>query len=50
MREGVAMHRLTSDLVRWVEGLTPQHWLVLLAAVIVVGLVCLRGFGSRSRY
>jgi hypothetical protein len=36
--------------MRWIEGLTPQHALLLLAVVIVVGLVCLRGFGSRSGY
>ena len=44
------MYRLMPDLMRWVEGLTPQHWLVLLAIVIVVGLLCLRGFGSRSEF
>jgi hypothetical protein len=44
------MYRLTSDLARWVEGLTPQRWLLVLAVVIVVGLVCLRGYGSRSGY
>jgi hypothetical protein len=29
----------------------PEHgWLWALAGVIVVGLICMRGFGSRTRY
>jgi hypothetical protein len=36
--------------MRWIDRISPQHWLMLLAAVIIVGLVCLRGFGSRSGY
>ncbi len=28
----------------------PQGWVLVLAAMIVLGLVCLRGYGSRSGY
>ena len=44
------MQQLAADLMRWVDRISPQHWLLLLAVVIVVGLVCLRGFRSRSGY
>jgi hypothetical protein len=27
-----------------------QQWLLVLAAVIVIGVLCLRGFGSRAEY
>jgi hypothetical protein len=36
--------------LRWLENLSPREWLVVLAVVIVTGLICLRGFGSRSQY
>jgi hypothetical protein len=32
------------------DHMGPQEWLLVLAAMIVVGCVCLRGFGSRSQY
>ena len=32
------------------DRMGPQEWLLVLAAMIVVGCVCLRGFGSRSQY
>ena len=35
---------------RYVDRMTPQGWLLVLAAVIVIGIVCMRGFGSRARY
>ena len=43
------MNRL-SDLMRYVERMDTHEWFVLLVAVLVVGLMCLRGFGSRSQY
>ncbi len=27
-----------------------QEWFWVLAAMILVGLICLRGYGSRSKY
>ncbi len=35
---------------RYLETLGPRHWVVILAAMILVGVICLRGFGSRSNY
>ncbi len=31
-------------------GLERQHWILLSVVALVVGLVCLRGFGSRTNY
>ena len=36
--------------MRYVDRMGPQDWVYVLAAVIVVGGMCLRGFGSRSQY
>ena len=36
--------------LRYVDHITPQQALVLVAAVIVGGALCLRGFGSRAKY
>jgi hypothetical protein len=30
--------------------LSPQEWVLVLAIMIVLGIFCLRGFGSRSNY
>lgn len=38
------------DMMRFVERMDPQEWLLALIAVVVVGLVCMRGYGSRSSY
>jgi hypothetical protein len=27
-----------------------QHWVILSVLVLVMGLICMRGFGSRSNY
>ena len=34
----------------WVERQQAQDWLLWLTLVAVIGLVCMRGFGSRSGY
>ncbi len=36
--------------MRYVDNITPQQALLLVAAVIVGGALCLRGFGSRAKY
>ena len=35
---------------RVLDHMGPQEWVVVLGAMIVVGCICLRGFGSRSQY
>ena len=34
----------------WLNGLDRQSWLVLLVITTAFGLLCMRGFGSRSSY
>jgi hypothetical protein len=36
--------------IHYADRLNPQQWLLVLGVVIIIGLVCLRGFGSRSQY
>ncbi len=38
------------EMVQYVDRMGPQQWFVVLAAMIGVAVVCMRGFGSRSRY
>jgi hypothetical protein len=44
------MNRLCDHALRYVGHLTPQEWLLVLAVVVLLGLICMRGFGSRSSY
>ena len=44
------MHEFVRQVTRFFDGLDAQQWLLVLIGVVVVGLVCLRGFGSRSDY
>jgi hypothetical protein len=38
------------EILHYANKLEPQHWLLVLLAAIVIGFVCMRGFGSRSQY
>ena len=42
--------RAWSEAQSWVNGLDRQAWLLILCVVVVIGALCLRGFGSRSNY
>jgi hypothetical protein len=44
------MYHAYQQTLHYCERLGPQEWLGVLAALIVIGLVCMRGFGSRSQY
>ena len=44
------MDDLWRDVMRTVESMSVQHWILVLVAAIIVGFCCLRGFGSRSKY
>jgi hypothetical protein len=35
---------------RSASQLDRQHWVILSVLVLVLGLVCMRGFGSRNNY
>ena len=38
------------QVMRFIETMDTQEWILVLFGVVIVGLVCLRGFGSRSKY
>lgn len=44
------LYHVYYDLMRHVERMDPQEWLLALIGVVIVGLICMRGFGSRSSY
>jgi hypothetical protein len=46
----MSFSRMIGQMFRHIESFGTQEWLLVLAGVILVGIVCLRGFGSRSNY
>jgi hypothetical protein len=44
------MWRFYHECMRFVEHLSAQDYLLLVLAGIVLGILCMRGFGSRSHY
>ena len=44
------MGRIADEVLSLVNHMEPQHWVFVLAGVIVVGVVCMKGMGSRSHY
>jgi hypothetical protein len=44
------MAHFFQTVMRCIDNLTPQQALLLVAAVVVGGALCLRGFGSRAKY
>jgi hypothetical protein len=44
------MRQFLNELVRYVERMDVQQWFFLLVVVVLLGALCLRGFGSRSQY
>lgn len=44
------MGHLWREVMRVVNSMGTQEWVLVLVGVIVVGFFCLRGFGSRSQY
>ena len=37
-------------ITRAASSLHREHWIALSVIVLILGLVCMRGFGSRSNY
>ncbi len=44
------MYHFYRETMHYLGRLSPQGWLFVLAGVIIVGVICTRGFGSRSHY
>jgi hypothetical protein len=43
-------YRYLDKLTHYAGTLERGHWVVLSVAVLVLGLICMRGFGSRDKY
>jgi hypothetical protein len=41
---------LYNELMNYANRLSPQEWVMVLVVTLVLGVLCLRGFGSRSNY
>lgn len=44
------MWRYYNICFRYLDHLTMREWFVVLLAVVLWGLFCMRGFGSRAKY
>jgi hypothetical protein len=44
------MNHIFRQVMQLVDHMGMREWFWVMAAMIVVGLICLRGFGSRSKY
>ncbi len=44
------MSRVVNELMRYVDHMGVQQWMLVLIVAIGLGMLCLRGFGSRSNY
>jgi hypothetical protein len=42
--------RLIRDSWQFIEHMSVQQWFYVLVIAVVVGFLCLRGFGSRTNY
>lgn len=38
------------DLFRFITRIPDDTWIYVIVAVIIIGVICLRGYGSRSNY
>ena len=41
---------VVNDIWRWFTLLNREEWLVVLGVAAACGFLCMRGFGSRSKY
>lgn len=44
------MERFFDHVLLFINRMEPQHWIFVLAGVILVGFACLKGMGTRSHY
>lgn len=44
------MWNLYRDLARHIQHMQPEEFFILTILAIAIGMLCLRGFGSRSSY
>jgi hypothetical protein len=46
----VQVWRYVNEVTSAAGRLDREHWIALSVLVLVIGLICMRGFGSRSNY
>jgi hypothetical protein len=44
------LQRLYHHILRQADYLGPQHWVLILVGIILLGVFLLRGFGSLAKY
>lgn len=44
------MGHLLRDVLRYVENMNAQEWIVFAAVGIIIGVLCMRGLGTRSNF
>jgi hypothetical protein len=44
------MWRYYDKFLFWLDTLNETEWFILLLCVLILGALCLRGFGSRKNY
>jgi len=44
------MHNLLREFLSFVHHMNSREWLVVAAVGLVIGIICMRGLGSRSSY
>jgi hypothetical protein len=44
------MGKYLREVIRFLEQLNTQEWVLVLLGLVIVGFLCMRGFGSRSNY
>jgi hypothetical protein len=44
------MSRYIWEIEHYMLHLGPKGWFVVLGVLVILGVLCLRGFGSRSHY
>jgi hypothetical protein len=44
------MAHIWHEITRFINSMSMRDWFWVLAGMIVFGTLCLRGFGSRSKY
>jgi hypothetical protein len=44
------LQRLYHQVLQQAGNLGPQHWVLILVGIIILGAILLRGFGSRAKY
>ena len=44
------INQFLRSFARVVDSMEREHWVLASVAVVVVGLICMRGYGSRTNY